>query len=182
MYFLMWFGWSDRYSTHWLGQQPGLQCWLVILLSNDSGCQPSLQTSFSQVFTKNQGILNVSRSSESPQHTSRWPGTFYRFCLFACRSGAQGHHVIPILKPINILNQYTYILNMYLCILGKYVTCSITQWQFPMTAAYAFTDYWSQGQTIPVVMVDVAKPPTGKLNLFNLYVALSGSGRSMIQL
>jgi hypothetical protein len=65
----------------------------------------------------------------------------------------------------------------------KYVTRSVTRRQFPMTAAYAFTDYRSQGQTIPVVMVDVAKPPTGKLDLFNLYVALSrSSGRSTIRL
>ncbi|KAG1852685.1 hypothetical protein F4604DRAFT_1629041 [Suillus subluteus] len=42
-----------------------------------------------------------------------------------------------------------------------------------MTAAYAFTDYRSQGQTIPYVLVDIATPPTGGLNLFNLYVALS---------
>ncbi|KAK0234018.1 hypothetical protein IW262DRAFT_1260284 [Armillaria fumosa] len=42
-----------------------------------------------------------------------------------------------------------------------------------MTSAYAFTHYRSQGQTIPAVIVDVARPPTGKLSLFNLYVALS---------
>ena len=45
-----------------------------------------------------------------------------------------------------------------------------------MTAAYAFTDYHSQGQTIPRVIVDIATPPTGKpLGLFNLYMALSRS-------
>ncbi|KAJ3897534.1 hypothetical protein F5879DRAFT_813832 [Lentinula edodes] len=42
-----------------------------------------------------------------------------------------------------------------------------------MTAAYAFTDYRAQGQTIPSVLVDIGKPPTGTLSLFNLYVALS---------
>ncbi|KAK0230848.1 hypothetical protein IW262DRAFT_1261225 [Armillaria fumosa] len=42
-----------------------------------------------------------------------------------------------------------------------------------MTSAYAFTHYRSPGQTIPVVIVDVARPPAGKLSLFNLYVALS---------
>ena len=47
--------------------------------------------------------------------------------------------------------------------------------QFPITAAYAFTDYCSQGQMILYVIVDIAKPPTGKLSLFNLYVALSWS-------
>ena len=52
-----------------------------------------------------------------------------------------------------------------------------------MTAAYAFTDYCSQGQTIPYVLVDIATPPTGGLNLFNLYVALSrSSGQSTIHL
>ncbi|KIM52047.1 hypothetical protein SCLCIDRAFT_142057 [Scleroderma citrinum Foug A] len=38
-----------------------------------------------------------------------------------------------------------------------------------MTAAYAFTDYRSQGQMIPYVFVDIATPPTRGLNLFNLY-------------
>ncbi|KAJ7621444.1 hypothetical protein FB45DRAFT_753768, partial [Roridomyces roridus] len=42
-----------------------------------------------------------------------------------------------------------------------------------ITAAYAFTDYRSQGQTIPMLMVDIASPPCGALSLFNLYVALS---------
>lgn len=41
--------------------------------------------------------------------------------------------------------------------------------QLPITAAYAFTDYRSQGQTLPYVIIDIAKPPTGKLSLFNLY-------------
>ncbi|KAI6003099.1 hypothetical protein EDD15DRAFT_2226907, partial [Pisolithus albus] len=52
-----------------------------------------------------------------------------------------------------------------------------------MTAAYAFTDYRAQGQTIPFVIVDIATPPSGGLSLFNLYVALSRSkGRSSIRL
>ena len=61
------------------------------------------------------------------------------------------------------------------------------------------SDYRSQGQTIPAVIVDIATPPTDKrllfanghvltlveggLSLFNLYVALSrSSGRSTIRL
>ncbi|KIM87665.1 hypothetical protein PILCRDRAFT_63355 [Piloderma croceum F 1598] len=44
-----------------------------------------------------------------------------------------------------------------------------------MTAAYRFTDYRSQGQTLPYVIVDIAKPPSGGLDLFNLYAALSQS-------
>jgi hypothetical protein len=52
-----------------------------------------------------------------------------------------------------------------------------------MTAAYAFTDYRSQGQTLPYVIIDIASPPTGKLSLFNLYVVLSrSSGRASISL
>ncbi|KAI5980499.1 hypothetical protein EDD15DRAFT_2331331 [Pisolithus albus] len=47
-----------------------------------------------------------------------------------------------------------------------------------MAAAYAFTDYRSQGQTLPCVIADIATPPSGaKLNLFNLCVALSRSAR-----
>jgi hypothetical protein len=52
-----------------------------------------------------------------------------------------------------------------------------------MTAAYAFTDYHSQGQTLPYVIIDIASPPTGKLSLFNLYITLSrSSGRVSIRL
>ena len=56
---------------------------------------------------------------------------------------------------------------------GKVVTRTVKWRQFPMTTVYAFTDYRSQGQTIPYVLVDIATPPTGGLNLFNLYVTLS---------
>ncbi|KAI6120914.1 hypothetical protein EDD16DRAFT_1477906, partial [Pisolithus croceorrhizus] len=56
---------------------------------------------------------------------------------------------------------------------GVDVTRTIKRWQFPITSAYAFTDYRSQGQTIPYAIVDIAKPPTGALTLFNLYVALA---------
>ena len=58
---------------------------------------------------------------------------------------------------------------------GKYVKCSICWHQFPMTLAYAFMDYQSQGQTIPFIMVDIATLLTGGLSLFNQYVALSRS-------
>ena len=60
---------------------------------------------------------------------------------------------------------------------------TVTRGQYPITAAYCFTDYRSQGQTIPRVIVDIASPPTGKLSLFNLYVALSRSfGREITRL
>ncbi|RDX42769.1 hypothetical protein OH76DRAFT_1362174 [Lentinus brumalis] len=61
---------------------------------------------------------------------------------------------------------------------------TVNRRQFPMTPAYAFTDYRSQGQTIPFVIVDIKSPPgPSKLSLFNLYVALSrSSGRETIRL
>ena len=60
---------------------------------------------------------------------------------------------------------------------------TVTRTQFPITGAYAFTDYRAQGQTIPYVVVDIASPPTSGLSLFNLYVALSrSSGRNTIRL
>ena len=56
---------------------------------------------------------------------------------------------------------------------GKYITQSVCHQQYPMTAAYGFTDYCSQGQTLPYVTVDIAKPTSSSLELFNLYVTLS---------
>ncbi|KDN38232.1 hypothetical protein RSAG8_09631, partial [Rhizoctonia solani AG-8 WAC10335] len=59
----------------------------------------------------------------------------------------------------------------------------VTRRQLPITAAYAFTDYRSQGQTIKKVIVDIARPPSGGLTPFNAYVALSrSSGRRTIRL
>lgn len=55
--------------------------------------------------------------------------------------------------------------------------------QLPLTAAYAFTDYKAQGQTIECVIVDLGKTPTAGLTPFNAYVALSRSrGRQTIRL
>ena len=52
-----------------------------------------------------------------------------------------------------------------------------------MTLGYALTDYRSQGQTMSYVIIDIAKPPSGRLDLFNLYVALSRShGRHSVRL
>lgn len=55
--------------------------------------------------------------------------------------------------------------------------------QLPLTPAYAFTDYKSQGQMIEYVIVDMGAPPAGKLMPFHAYVALSRSrGRDNIRL
>ncbi len=64
---------------------------------------------------------------------------------------------------------------------GKSKTRTITRTQYPITPAYAFTDYCLQGQIILSVMVDLAKPSSGRLSLFNMYVALYRSlGRDTI--
>ncbi|KAJ6518284.1 hypothetical protein C8R47DRAFT_1031670 [Mycena vitilis] len=66
---------------------------------------------------------------------------------------------------------------------GQVAQKTVQRVQFPLTAAYAFTDYRSQGQTIPYVIADIATPPHSSLSLFNLYVALSrSSGRETIRL
>ena len=63
------------------------------------------------------------------------------------------------------------------------MSCTVTRTRFPITRAYAFTDYRAQGQTIPYVIIDIAPPPTSGLSLFNLYVSLShGSGCETIRL
>ena len=48
---------------------------------------------------------------------------------------------------------------------GNALTRTVRHRQFPITAAYAFTDYRSQGQTLPAMIVDIATPPTGKYNI-----------------
>lgn len=63
------------------------------------------------------------------------------------------------------------------------MTHTVQRRQYPIMAAYAFTDYCLQGQTLPYIVVDITKPPTGGLTLFNLYVTLSqSSGRKTIRL
>ena len=60
---------------------------------------------------------------------------------------------------------------------------TVTRYQLPLTLAYAFTDYRSQGQTLEPVIVDIGPPPFGHLKTFNVYVALSGgTGRDGIRL
>ncbi|KAI6115144.1 hypothetical protein EDD16DRAFT_1461021, partial [Pisolithus croceorrhizus] len=58
---------------------------------------------------------------------------------------------------------------------AHHMTWSIQCCQFPITPAYAFTDYRSQGQTLPCVIIDITTPLSGTLNLFNLYIAQSRS-------
>jgi hypothetical protein len=41
---------------------------------------------------------------------------------------------------------------------GHTVQKTVQRKQFPITAAYAFTDYCSQGQTLPDVIIDIASP------------------------
>lgn len=55
--------------------------------------------------------------------------------------------------------------------------------QLALTAAYAFTDYKAQGQTMECVLVDLGKPPTGTLTGFTVYVTLSRSrGRDTVRI
>jgi hypothetical protein len=58
---------------------------------------------------------------------------------------------------------------------GSTPSTKITRRQFPLTPAYAFTDFKSQGQTIKHVLVDIGKTTCFKLSAFNTYVALSPS-------
>ncbi|KAF8521155.1 hypothetical protein JB92DRAFT_2827946 [Gautieria morchelliformis] len=54
--------------------------------------------------------------------------------------------------------------------------------QLSLTAAYAFTDYKAQGQTLQPVIIDIGNPPSGGLNAFNAYVAISrGRSRNTIR-
>ena len=55
--------------------------------------------------------------------------------------------------------------------------------QLPLTPAYSFTDYRSQGQTIQNIIIDIVTPPSGTLTPFNIYVTISRArGRNQIRL
>ncbi|KAJ7937537.1 hypothetical protein B0H13DRAFT_1588524 [Mycena leptocephala] len=62
---------------------------------------------------------------------------------------------------------------------GKVAQKTVHRVQFPLTGAYVFTDYRSQGQTLPYVIVDIGTPPSGGLSPFNLYVAAVALSRSL---
>ncbi|KAF8332840.1 uncharacterized protein EI90DRAFT_2918054 [Cantharellus anzutake] len=52
-----------------------------------------------------------------------------------------------------------------------------------MDAAYAFTDYRAQGQTIEYLWADIGTPLRGTLTPFNAYVTLSrAQGRANVRL
>ncbi|KAF5345080.1 hypothetical protein D9756_011173 [Leucocoprinus leucothites] len=55
----------------------------------------------------------------------------------------------------------------------------VLQSQMALAPAYTFTDYKSQGQTLDVVIVDLAQPPDqgSRITPFSAYVALSRSRR-----
>ena len=83
--------------------------------------------------------------------------------------------IVPISKDIMIEEKDTQT--------GAISKKTIRKTQLPITAVYALTDYRSQGQTIRNVIVDIGKPLTNELSLFNVYVALSrSSGRRTIRL
>ncbi|KIK24232.1 hypothetical protein PISMIDRAFT_98899, partial [Pisolithus microcarpus 441] len=76
----------------------------------------------------------------------------------------------PSVVPVELVSKSHHI--CYKNSKGMNMTHTIKLHQFPMTNAYMFTDYQAQGQTIPYLIVDIAKPPSSRLNLFNLYVCL----------
>jgi hypothetical protein len=67
---------------------------------------------------------------------------------------------------------------------GKKIKKTVRRTQFPITPAYALTDYRSQGQTLHKLLIDIQTPPGPKaLTLFSLYVMMSRSpGRSSIRI
>jgi hypothetical protein len=67
--------------------------------------------------------------------------------------------------------------------IGSHPSLRVTRRQLPLSAAYAFTDFKSQGQTIDHIVVDIGKTSNFALSPFNAYVALSRSrGRDSIRL
>ncbi|KEP49496.1 putative ATP-dependent DNA helicase PIF1, partial [Rhizoctonia solani 123E] len=80
--------------------------------------------------------------------------------------GNLGEGVIPIVPTQS---------RFQLTVPGQSKKITICREQIPLIPAYAFTDYRGQGQTLPYVIIDMGKPPTGGFTPFNAYVALSRS-------
>ncbi|KAI0049248.1 hypothetical protein FA95DRAFT_1489493 [Auriscalpium vulgare] len=133
-------------------------------------------------------IYAIILSEDEPEHTSsrrvtlQYPPAYILVKLDRTRVPklhGLPEHVVPIVPA-----QKTFQITLPDRRTGKTRTSTVQRRQLPVTAAYAFTDYRSQGQTIPYVIVDIASPPVGSdLSLFNIYVALSrSSGRDTIRL
>ena len=53
------------------------------------------------------------------------------------------------------------------------ISVTVSRTNFPLTPAYALTAYKAQGKTMSKVIIDLKKPPTGKVDFAYAYVALS---------
>ena|SRR5258708_6286584 len=80
----------------------------------------------------------------------------------------------PEVIPIFPIDQSFQISMQSVC-KGEAKTKMVKQCQLPLTESYTLTNYRSQGQTIPHIIVDIGAVPYGKLMPFNVYVALSHS-------
>jgi hypothetical protein len=48
-----------------------------------------------------------------------------------------------------------------------------TQYQLPIITMYTLMDYWGQGQMLILMIIEIGRPPMGKLTAFNVYITLS---------
>jgi hypothetical protein len=116
-----------------------------------------------------------SHHNESGSLSLHYPPAYILVCLHRTKiETLQGlpPQVIPI-KPLTK--------TFSIQIAGESI--AVTRTQLPITPAYAFTDYRSQGQTICPIFVDIGRPPSGNLTPFNIYVALSrAKNRASIRL
>ncbi|CAK5283389.1 unnamed protein product [Mycena citricolor] len=94
---------------------------------------------------------------ESVVHLKRLPA--YILVQFERTRAAQLSGLPSGVLPIQPAKT-TYLVKSWLS-RGTSVNKTITRRQYPLTGAYAFTDYRLQGQTLKRVIVDIAMPPTG---------------------
>jgi len=80
----------------------------------------------------------------------------------------------PGVIPIFLIDQ-SFQISMQSASEGETKTKMVKWCQLPLTESYALTDYQSQGQTIPHIIVDIGAVSYGKLMPFNVYIALSHS-------
>lgn len=123
------------------------------------------------------GIVLDSREevTEGPRVTLKYPPAYVLVQLDRTKAPKLDGLPQGVVPVVPIQKEF------YINVNGRRV--KVTRTQLPITPAYAFTDYRSQGQTIEYVIVDIGWPPSGGLTGFNAYVALSrSSGAATIRL
>lgn len=155
----------------------GMKCMITANISTDADLANGSRGTIADIILDAREIIDETAANEKGYVKLQYPPATIIFEAY--------HHSFP--KPeglkegqIPLFPQNT---NFQISTVGKPNT-KVYRRQYALTAAYVFTDYKAQGQTIENVIIDIRPVPGNfKITLFGVYVALSRSrGRETIRL